>query len=81
MAAIVIRNLPESVLSALKARAKANKRSAEAEAREILKDAAAETERRRVKLGSELAAIGKLHGGVDLDIQRDTRPIEGADLS
>lgn len=30
----------------------------------------------RIKLGSELAALGRLVGGVDLDIARDPTPTE-----
>lgn len=41
MAQILIRNLDETVLARIKSRAKANKRSAEAEVRNILSDAAA----------------------------------------
>ena len=69
---MTIRNLPEETHLALKARAAAHGRSTEAEIREILENAVRPQE--RIKLGSELAAIGRAFGGVDLDIERDTTP-------
>ena len=81
MAAIVVRNLPDKVLSSLKKRAKLNHRSTEAEVREILKAAAEHADQNRVKIGSELFAIGKLVGGADLNISRDPRPVEPADFT
>ena len=80
MAAIIVRNLPDELMSSLKGMAKANKRSTEAEVREILKAAVSKTEQSRRRPGSELAAIGKSVGGVDLKIVRDPRPIEPADF-
>lgn len=81
MASIVVRNIPEDAMNSLKARARANKRKTEAEVREILVAAAIESEKTRPKIGSELAAIGRAIGGVDLDIRRDPSPIEPADFS
>ena len=72
MAAVVIRNLPEATHRALKVRAVRHGRSTEAEIREILESAVRPEQ--RVKLGSELAAIGREFGGVDLDIERDQTP-------
>jgi plasmid stability protein len=72
MPAVTIRNLPEATHRALKSRAVRHGRSTEAEIRAILERAVRPAE--RVKLGSELAAIGREFGGVDLDIERDTAP-------
>jgi len=69
MPAVTIRNLPEATHRALKVRAAQHGRSTEAEIREIIESAV--RPRERVKLGSELAAIGREFGGVDLDIERD----------
>jgi plasmid stability protein len=66
MRAVAIRNLPEETYRALKVRAAQHGRSTEAEIREILKSAVHPPE--RIKLGSELAAIAREFGGVDLDI-------------
>ena len=72
MHAVTIRNLPEETYRALKVRAAQHGRSTEAEIREILKSAVHPPN--RIKLGSELAAIGREFGGVDLDIERDKTP-------
>ena len=61
MAAITVRNLPDEVYRALKARAAAHGRSTEAEVRRILEDAL--TPQERVALGSFLARIGRDAGG------------------
>ena len=74
MHAVTIRNLPEETYRALKVRAALHGRSTEAEIREILKSAVHPPE--RIKLGSELAAIAREFGGVDLDIERDKAPAE-----
>jgi plasmid stability protein len=76
MAAVTIRNVPEETLRALKARAAASGKSTEAEIRSILE--AAVRPAVRIRIGSELAALGKKFGGVDLDIARDTSPAEPA---
>lgn len=72
MPAVTIRNLPEATHRALKTRAARNGRSTEAEIRDILEAAVQPAD--RVRLGSELAAIGREFGGVDLDIERDKTP-------
>lgn len=72
MPAVTIRNLPEATHRALKALAASHGRSTEAEIRDIIENAVRPPE--RVKLGSELAAIGREFGGVALDIDRDQTP-------
>ena len=72
MPAVTIRNLPEATHRALKVRAAQQGRSTEAEIREILENAVRPAE--RIKLGSELAAIGREFGGVELDVERDETP-------
>jgi plasmid stability protein len=79
MPAVVIRNLPSATHRALKRRAVEHGRSTEAEIRAILE--AAVRPPQRVKLGSELAAIGRAFGGVELQIDRDRTPAEPLDLS
>ncbi len=68
MRAITVRNLPEGTHQALKARAARHGRSTEAEVRAILEDVVRPAE--RVKVGSELAALGKHFGGVTLEVER-----------
>jgi antitoxin FitA len=72
MSAVTIRNLPEETHRALKARAAQHGRSTEAEIRDIIENAV--RPEARIKLGSELAAIGQRFGRVDLDIERDKTP-------
>lgn len=79
MAAVTIRNLSEATHRALKVRAAQNGRSAEAEMRAILETAISETP--RIKLGSELAALGRELGGVDLDVVRDKTPADPPDFA
>lgn len=74
MAAVTIRNLSDATHRALKIRAARHGRSAEAEIRAILDEAAESPE--RIKLGSELAAIGRALGGVDIEVERDNTPVE-----
>jgi antitoxin FitA len=76
MAAITVRNLPEKVHRALKVRAARNGRSTEAEVRLILQETVAP--KTRIKVGSELAALGRRFGGVALKIVRDKTPAEPA---
>ncbi|BAT60600.1 antitoxin FitA [Variibacter gotjawalensis] len=78
MAAVTIRNLSTATHRALKQRAAESGRSTEAEIRSIL-DAAVRP-KGRIKLGSELASIGRKAGGVDLDITRDKTPARTIDL-
>jgi len=76
MATVTIRNLSDAAHQALKLRAACNHRSLEAEIREILKDAvspkrrvkAAKPSHSEIKLGSELAKLGRRFGGIDLKI-------------
>jgi plasmid stability protein len=81
MAAITVRNLPDEIHRALKARAKARGRSTEAEVRAILIDTTAPVF--EVRLGSLLADIGReaqeAGPGPELEIERDrtaTDPID-----
>ena len=78
MAAITIRNLSEETHRALKARAAAHGRSAEAEVRQILDDAV--TGRVDIGFGTRLARIASDAGGFDLDIQRDETSSEPIDF-
>lgn len=79
MPAVTVRNLPEEVHRALKLRAARNARSTEAEIRRILEDAVSANT--AVGLGSQLAALGRRFGGIELNITRDSRPAEPADFS
>jgi plasmid stability protein len=76
MPAVTVRNLPANVHRALKLRAARNARSTEAEIRVILEDAV--SPRTRIKIGSELAAFGRCHDGIELNYKRDLRPIHPA---
>jgi len=78
MATIIVRNLPEETHRALKTQAAAHRRSAEAEVREILEQAVRPA--RRIRIGSELAALGRKAGGADLKIRRDRTPVAEADF-
>ena len=79
MSAVTVRNLPEATHRALKVRAARNGRSTEAEIRRILEDAVSTNT--AVGLGSQLAALGRRYGGIELNITRDKRPAEPADFS
>jgi len=72
MAAVTIRNIPETTHRALKARAAKHGRSTEAEIREIIESAVKPSS--RVRLGSTLAELGRQYGGVDLSVERDQSP-------
>lgn len=74
MSSITVRNIPEETHRALRVRAAKAGRSTEAEVRAILESAVRPDD--RVKLGSLLAEIGQLAGGVDLMIERDKTPTE-----
>jgi plasmid stability protein len=79
MAMMTIRNIPDAIHNALKARAKRNKRSAEAEVRSILEEVTHPTV--RPQMGDELMALGRTIGLTDQDIAvfeqvRDTTPAE-----
>ena len=73
MPTIIVRNLPEETHRALKVRAAAHHHSTEAEVREILDQAVRPPE--RLKIGSELAALGRKFGGVRLKMERDSTPL------
>jgi plasmid stability protein len=79
MAAVTVRNLPDKIHRALKMRAAQNGRSTEAEIRRILEDAVSPNT--AAGLGSQLAALGRRFGGIELNITRDSRPTEPADFS
>jgi antitoxin FitA len=75
MAAITVRKIPDEVHRALKARAKKNERSTEAEARAILLEAVSPPE---VGLGTALYRLGRKYHDLDLDFERDKSPVEPA---
>ena len=79
MPAVTIRKISEKTHRALKTRAAKNGRSTEAEMRKILDDAVSPT--KEAGLGSQLAALGRRFGGIELKIKRDSRPAEPADFS
>jgi antitoxin FitA len=74
MAALTVRNIPESTHRALKLRAARHGRSTEAEIREILETAVRPT----IGIGSALAAIGLGVGGMELKTRRDRKPVKPA---
>jgi antitoxin FitA len=79
MAAVTIRNLSEETHRALKLRAARNNRSAEAEMRTILEDAARPAE--RLKLGTALTEMSRKIGLTNADVEafdqmRDATPVE-----
>lgn len=84
MTMLTVRNLPDEVHRALKARAARRHHSMEAEVREILASVVADSN--RLKLGSRLAAIGREAGLDDADAAtfdrlRDKAPARKADFS
>ena len=80
MASITIRNVPDEVHRALRVRAAQHGRSAEAEIRNILEQAA--KPEGRIRLGSLLSSIAREAGGLtDTEVEvfnqlRDTTPAE-----
>lgn len=76
MPVVTVRKLSVETHRALKQRAAQHGRSTEAEIREILE--ATVRPGNRVKIGSELAALGKRFGGPDLKITRDPAPTRPA---
>ena len=78
MASVTIRNLSKTTHRLLKIRAARNGRSLEEEVRQILQDAV--SPRSRIKIGSELAALGRRFGGIELNYKRDKRPAEPANF-
>ena len=73
---VVVRKLSPETHRALKQRAILHGRSTEAEIREILETTVHPQE--RLKIGTELAALGKRFGGVELQATRDKTPIKPA---
>jgi len=67
MAMLTVRNLPDDIHRALKARATQHGRSTEAEVREIL--AAAVKPAARLKMGDAMAQLGQRFGVSDQDIE------------
>ena len=84
MAVLPIRNVPDEVHPALRARAAGHGRSAEAEVRENL--SAALVPSRRILLGDALAALGRDHLAITdddvaaLETMRDRAPAEPLEL-
>jgi plasmid stability protein len=78
MAAVTIRNIPDETHRALKQRAKQHGRSTEAEIRDILTQAVHPKD--DVKIGTELAKLGRRYGGIDLNIERDRSVTEPAEF-
>lgn len=79
MGMMTIRSIPDEVHNALKARAKQNRRSAEAEVRAILEEATRPAN--RLKMGDALAALGRKVGLTNEDVAaleqvRDKTPAE-----
>jgi antitoxin FitA len=66
MTAVTIRKLPDDVHEALRLRAKSNRRSTEAEIRDILQKAIAQPKAKG--FGTELYEMAQRYGGFDLDI-------------
>ncbi|WP_440615877.1 FitA-like ribbon-helix-helix domain-containing protein [Cysteiniphilum sp. 6C5] len=79
MAVLTIRNVPDDVHRALKAKALKHGRSTEAEIREILKNAV--EHQNQVKLGSLLSTIRKEVGVIRLDTHRDKTPPSPLDFT
>lgn len=83
MAMLTVRNLPDEVHRALRARAVRSGHSMEAEVRSILE--AAVRPQREVKLGSLLSAIGRGARLTDAEVdgiaqQRDSSPMRPVDF-
>lgn len=79
MAVLTVRNVPDEVHRALRVRAAAHGRSAEAEVREILRAAVVPSE--RVRVGDALSTLGRDLGLTDDDLEvlealRDRTPAE-----
>lgn len=79
MAMMTVRNIPDEIHSALKARAKRHNRSAEAEMRAILEEAI--LPKTRIQMGDALAELGRKIGLKNddltaLDQARTTTPAE-----
>lgn len=79
MAAVLVRKLSEETRQALKARAKAHGRSAEAEIRDILETALRKPDEPG-GLGTQLAAFAAQFGGIELDIPPRTEMVDPPDF-
>lgn len=66
MAMMTVRNIPDEIHSALKARAKRHNRSAEAEMRAILEEAI--LPKTRIQMGDALAELGRKIGLTNEDL-------------
>jgi plasmid stability protein len=76
MASMTIRNLSDDVHRAIRARAKRHGRSTEAEVRQILEVAVQPAG--GVRIGDELAALGRAIGGIQIDTRRSKKPLRVA---
>lgn len=79
MAMLTVRNLPDDVHRALRARAAGHGRSTEAEVREIL--AQAVKPELRLRMGDALAALGRDSGLGDADVDALMQLLQSADPS
>lgn len=77
MTSVLIENMSDRTHGALERRASEHGRSIEAEIRAILDAALVDAP---VGVGSALAALGRRHGGVDMDLVRDPAPGRAADF-
>jgi len=76
MPTILVRNISSATKRALRAQARGNARSTEAEIRAILDGAVRPAA--RLRLGSALAKLAAPLGGLDLKITRDKTPVGSA---
>ncbi len=76
MTVIIIQNLSEETLCAIKLRDKKHGHSTEAEICLILDEVI--LPKSRLKIGSALAGFGKQHGGIDLYLDKDQTPTKPA---
>jgi antitoxin FitA len=72
MGTLTIRQVPDEVHRAIRARAASNGRSAEAELRIIIEQAVMP----KTNLADALLAIGRKVGGIEIDFERDKRPFK-----
>jgi plasmid stability protein len=78
MPVLTIRNVSDETLCALSLRAARNARSVAAEVRAIIDEVVRPEE--RPGIGSQLAALGRQFGGIELVVRRDPEPVRGAKL-
>jgi antitoxin FitA len=74
MGSITVRSLSQTTHKRLKARAARNGRTLEAEVRRILEETV--SSKKEAGVGSQLAALGRSFGGIELTITRDKTPAE-----